>query len=37
MTHDVEELVDFHELILGLLDRLANQGSAAPFIQSPST
>jgi hypothetical protein len=36
MTHDVEELVDFHELILGLLDRLANQGSAAPFIQPPS-
>jgi len=28
--------VDFHELILGLLDRLANQGSAAPFIQPPS-
>lgn len=37
MTHDVEELGEFHELILGLLDRLANQGSAAPFIQSPST
>lgn len=37
MSHDVEELIDFHELILGLLDRLANQGSAAPFIEDPST
>jgi hypothetical protein len=35
MTHDTEELVDFHELILVLLDRLARHGSAAPFIRPP--
>lgn len=30
MVHDPEELLDLHELIVGLLDRLARLGSAGP-------